>query len=1047
MKQIFTLLAAMQISGLSFSQSIQTDVQEGCAPLNVHASCIANNPLVKYYRWSFDYSYNNHQTLSKDSSVIFIEKGYHSISVNMYDKDHNYLGYSSNYVYIDGLEGISYPKKACPGDNISISYNGHGVTLNYNFGDGSPTSNSNLHSFSHAGKYTISVIGKSSCGSDTIKDTIRIADNLKMSGYFDAYASANAVCPTQPMYFNFYSENNNLFSVDLGDGTIINNTSNINHSYATEGTYVCRAKFTNGCGSDTTIKNTIKVSKTNPWEYGIQINKGKNIACPNEQVGFSVNTNITRVEWMFGDGGSAVGSSINHLFKNTGKYHLTAKVTNYCGRDTLLKDSIEIKGNLPISVTNNVSMDDNVCPNTIVGFQYYGSSVAALNWDFGDKDSAQTIYSNHTYAVLGDYPVILTLRNGCGADTVFKYTVHIINKPANLSFLTVSADKVCPGDRVYVSGYSQDAKSFKVDFGDGYFTNNNYDMSHRYLKSGNYPVTTEVTNYCGNKASRVDTFHIINNAEFTQPYFSNFSNTSICPGDQVSFQTDAYPSVLWDFGNGQKAYVPNATTSYNATGTYNYSVTLVNGCGVDTTLKSSITIGNNFSVPYQYVYAYYPVTSTGSDIQFRQYSNTSAIKWDFGDSTTSTIAYPLHSYKKEGIYYAKVTVTNGCNNSKTDSLKVVISNTLLLVHPKITKTPTSACPGDEVQFSTNYDLNNDQGLTTHDLNYEQYETTWQFAGGNESGATVSKVFQQAGKYPYSVIIRNKSGQEISMKDTMVVGTANTINKGTDVIQGDTKKCPGDSAYFTLVDAEKSYEIDFGDGHKTSTFMEKSFGSSVLKIVSHKYVTEGIYKVKVKATNGCGNVAYDSTAISIDHYKGVSNIIGDYNVDESRTYCKGEKVKFSIYEAPNVNIDFGDGEKQIFNKVNFTTIKHVYKTSGTYKVIVKTFNACNDTTLYTNFISVDTCKALPDEVLSIEKGVLRCYPNPVQDKLIIELPDGSAKDASGYILFDLNGRKMLEGNIPKGSASGEINLSRLSMGIYLLRVSSEDKTSVIKVIKQ
>lgn len=1047
MKQVFTLLAAMLISGLSFGQSIQTDVQEGCAPLNVHASCVANNPLVKYYRWIFDYNYNNHQVLSKDTSVIFTGKGYHSISVNMYDKDHNYLGYASNYAYVDGLSDISYSKKACPGDNVSIDYDGHGVTLTYNFGDGSPASNKNSHSYSHAGKYTITVIGKSSCGADTIQDTIRIADNLKMSGYFDVYASASKLCPTQPMHFSFYSENNNPFVADLGDGTQVVNSTYINHTYATEGTFIYSAKFTNGCGSDTTIKNTITVSKTNPWEYGLQIYKGKSLACPNEQISFSVNTTITRVEWTFGDGGSAVGISLDHLFKNTGKYYLTAKVTNYCGRDTLLKDSIEIKGNLPIGVTNNVSMDDNLCPNSNVGFQYYGSSVASLNWDFGDKDSAQTSYTNHTYTALGDYPVTLTLRNGCGADTVFKYTVHIIDKPADISFLTLSTDKVCPGDRVHVTGYSQDVKSYKVDFGDGYFTNNYYDLSHQYLKSGNYPVKTEVTNYCGNKASRVDTIHITNNAKFTQPYFPNFSNASICPGDIVSFQTDYYPSVSWDFGNGQKAYGANATTSYSAAGTYNYSVKLVNGCGVDTTLKSSITIGNSFSIPYLYLYAYYPVANTGTDIQFRQYSNTSMVKWNFGDSATSTVAYPVHSYKKEGTYYAKVTITNGCNNSKTDSLKVIISDALLAITPKITKTPMSSCPGDAVQFSTDYALDNYIGLTTYDLNCDKYETTWQFADGNESGYIVSKVFQQAGKYPYSVRIKNKSGQEITVKDTVVVGTANTIKEGTVVIQGDTKKCLGDSAYFTLVDAEKSYEIDFGDGYKTSTFWEKSFGGPALKIVGHKYATEGIYKVKVKATNGCGDAAYDSIAISIDPYKGASNVIGDYNVDESRTYCKGEKVKFSIYEASNVSIDFGDGEKQIFNKANFSTIKHAYKTSNTYKVIVKAFDACNDTTVYTNTISVDTCQALPDEVLSIEKGVMRCYPNPVQDKLIIELADGNAKDESEYILFDLNGRKILEGRIPKGSASGEIHLSQLSTGIYLLRVSSENKTSVIKVIKQ
>ncbi|HEX2936171.1 MAG TPA: PKD domain-containing protein, partial [Bacteroidales bacterium] len=1006
----------------------------------------ANNPATKYYRWNFDYSYNNQMTLSKDTSVTFTEKGYHSISVYMYDKDYKYLGYTSNYAYVNGLIYIDYPKKACPGDEISVSYNSHGAKLTFNYGDGSPTSSSYSHVYSKAGKYAITVIGKGLCGTDTIKDSIQITGNLKMSGYFDVNLSTKKLCPTQPFNINIYTENNYHFEADLGDGTKISNSGYINHSYATEGTYLCNVKFQNACGSDTTIKNTIIVSKTNPWE-SLLVSKGKDVACPNELIGFSVNGNVAGVEWMFEDGGSTAGTSVNHLFKNTGKYHLTAKVTNYCGRDTLLKDSIEIKGDLRANFTNSTSIDDNVCPNSNVSLQYYGSTAPSLTWNFGDKDSSNYAYVNHVYSALGNYPVTLTLRNGCGADTVFKYTIHVIDKPVDVSSVTLSTDKACPGDLVYanINGVNDNIKSVKVDFGDGYFTNDKYYLGHVYLKSGNYPVKTEITNYCENKASRVDTIHIISNkTEFEPISFPTFSST-LCPGDQVSFQTNYYPSVTWDFGNGQKGYRPYATTSYSAAGTYNYSLTLTNGCGVDTTLKNTITVGNNTSISV-YLTAYYPVTNTNTEIQFIQFGDASKVKWDFGDSTTSTFSSPVHSYKKEGTYYTKLTVTNGCNYSKTDSIKVTISDTLLLLTPKLIRTPKRSCPGDEVQFSTNYDFTNYYEEGTYDLNCGEYETSWQFADGSLSGATVSKVFPQAGKYPYSVKIKNKSGKEITLKDTVVVATGNTIRQGTVLIEGDTKKCPGDSAYFTLENAGKSYEIDFGDGHKISNFTERTLDMTKYKIVAHKYTAAGIYKVKVKATNGCGSVAYDSVSISIDQYKRSGSFFNGYYVDEYRTYCSNEKVKFNIYDAPNISIDFGDGENQLFRGANFSTIKHAYKTSGTYKAIVKVFGACNDTVVYTSFVTVDTCQALPDYVLPIKKEVMHCYPNPVQDKLIIELEDGSVKNASEYILFDLSGRKMLEGNIPKGSKIREINVSQLTTGIYLLHVSSNNKTEVIKVIK-
>ncbi|HEX2936077.1 MAG TPA: hypothetical protein VHO72_12050, partial [Bacteroidales bacterium] len=76
MKQFFTILTAILITGLSFGQTIQLDVKEGCAPLKVHATCLASNPATKYYRWNFDYSYNTQITQSSDTLVTFTEKGY-----------------------------------------------------------------------------------------------------------------------------------------------------------------------------------------------------------------------------------------------------------------------------------------------------------------------------------------------------------------------------------------------------------------------------------------------------------------------------------------------------------------------------------------------------------------------------------------------------------------------------------------------------------------------------------------------------------------------------------------------------------------------------------------------------------------------------------------------------------------------------------------------------------------------------------------------------------------------------------------------------------
>jgi len=354
--------------------------------------------------------------------------------------------------------------------------------------------------------------------------------SVLVGDYTSIYVQSNKVCPTQPISFSV-NTNGNSYEANFGDGTKTANTSSFTHAYSSIGVYTYSVKFIGKCGHDSTMQQQITVSSSIPWNSNMKINKGKSISCPNEQISFGINGDYSKAEWTFGDGAKGLGTYTAHSFKNIGKYYVNVKVTSYCGRDTLIKDSVQIKGNLPITATNSTYISDKVCPNTNVDFEYFGDNVSSLTWNFGNKDSSQSAYANHIYTALGNYPATLTLINGCGSDTVFHFTVHIINIPASLGSIPLIAQKACPGDQVSINR-SFDADSCIVDFGDGYFTKDLYSLNHQYLQPGTYPVKINITNSCGNKASRVDTIRILNNNHaFTaiNPYV--YPNSSICPGD------------------------------------------------------------------------------------------------------------------------------------------------------------------------------------------------------------------------------------------------------------------------------------------------------------------------------------------------------------------------------------------------------------------------------------------------------------------------------------------------------------------------------------
>lgn len=83
---------------------------------------------------------------------------------------------------------------------------------------------------------------------------------------------------------------------------------------------------------------------------------------------------------------------------------------------------------------------------------------------------------------------------------------------------------------------------------------------------------------------------------------------------------------------------------------------------------------------------------------------------------------------------------------------------------------------------------------------------------------------------------------------------------------------------------------------------------------------------------------------------------------------------------------------------------------------------------------DGCELLSTETFTF--ATIQMYPNPTVDFLNIE----GAHPESRFVIYDLNGRQM------STHTTKRIDLSRLSSGIYLLEVRSNDQTIVRKFIK-
>ncbi|WP_445431308.1 DUF7619 domain-containing protein [Chryseobacterium indoltheticum] len=95
-------------------------------------------------------------------------------------------------------------------------------------------------------------------------------------------------------------------------------------------------------------------------------------------------------------------------------------------------------------------------------------------------------------------------------------------------------------------------------------------------------------------------------------------------------------------------------------------------------------------------------------------------------------------------------------------------------------------------------------------------------------------------------------------------------------------------------------------------------------------------------------------------------------------------------------------------------------------------------IVTNTYTTTVQNVLATSEISIDKAELTIYPNPVKEVLNIQSKNQIVKAE----IYDTNGRILISASL-KGNS---INVSELSKGNYIIKLSSKDKTSVHKFIK-
>ncbi len=518
------------------------------------------------------------------------------------------------------------------------------------------------------------------------------------------------------------------------------------------------------------------------WEQylyikGISIITSSDTVCPGDELYFQLqayDVDAENILWDFGDGNSAYGWDVNHVYNSIGTYEVTLIAETGCGIDTVTQSVFIENAVTPVA---NINIWPNPsCPNDMVNFKA-SNSAGSFSWVFGDGNDTTSTNPRieHRYTATGDYTVKMVVTNGCGLSDS---TTTIVNVQNGLPFtdqvdFIVEPDTACLGDGIMFYGWNvNDYAGFAWNFGDGSPIDSTYATPiHYYSASGTYPITLTVINGCGNPGVFYDTVVITTNV-VPDPDNYDYGGFPLvgCPTDSIMFYSqEGGASYFWDFGDGNTSsevtvmHEINSVVTFHAyidTGIYPAAFTLTNGCGLSFTDTFNVYISDSASY-FQgggYPEIYWEDAETGfnsatcEEIMFITLVGGSTFSWDWGDgdTTLTNTMYTTHRYESPGTYTISLFAQNSCGDTATFTDNITVSG----ICPLLTATASGTGP-------TCMSLADGSATVTASNGIPPYTYLWDDPAG-QTTATATGLSEGT----YKVIVTDAEGDKASATVTL-----------------------------------------------------------------------------------------------------------------------------------------------------------------------------------------------------------------------------------------------------------------------------------------
>ncbi len=783
----------------------------------------------------------------------------------------------------------------------------------WDFGDGSPGSNTSAASFDHTYQntsgaqvvYPLELIVLSSQGCrDTLVKNITV--NTEMTANFSPDVSEGC----HPLTVNFidHSLNAATYSWDFGDGA---SSAEESPSHT----------FTNFNSTDTTYTVTLTTSSSDGecvkvWSEPILVHGiveaeftiPKALDCTPFKLSFeNLTVGGTSFTWDFGDGttlDTTTTNPVSHTFTNSDFYNIASyevvlQARNAAGCTGEFRKTVRVYPDIRSSFGASPTEG---CHPLNVTFENFSDGEQTYVWHFGDGAASNLSDPVHTYTNTGTSDSIYTVElitiasnNVCKdtswADiTVFPYVEANFSIPVKLG---------CNPFDVVLENSSVNGSSYYWDFGDGNDTTtlNTDPIIHRFSNSSysvqqDYVITLTAENNAGCTAqiSRTITVEPDIHAEFSA------NQVQGCHPLEVDFynQSSGASYYHWDFGDGNTSSLADPSQTFTNIGTTDstYRVWMYayapNHVCRDSFMLSIVVhpyVEADFSIQYTEQCTPAEVIFSNSSRNGQDYS------WDFnGTPYLTTSLAPINrqfinaSTTDAASFPVELIVTSpqGCKDSITK--QVTVHHDIVAGFTNITE----GCHPLTVAFT-----NNSLGAVEHN---------WEF-GDNSSSTLISPVhiYNNFSNSDSVLSVRLTVTSENLCRDTAYSQiTVHPVPKAKFTVNEIVDCSPLEITIANNSEAGDIYTWDFGDGTQP---LDTTTKSPISYSYTNDMSTVQVYQLRldVRTSFGCA----DSLTQNLTVYPSVSV---DFERDSAGCSPYTSSFVNNSQRAATYVWDFGDGTK-------------------------------------------------------------------------------------------------------------------------------------------